>query len=862
MRRHSCSLSAVEALEGRFLLSADLVRGVWRISGDDGGPADDRIVVQAVPGDETQLQAVVNGQVAGTVAAADVRIIRVQAGGGDDEVRVELPAGAAGVRAFLYGGDGNDTLVGGPGDDRLFGGRGDDVLDGAAGDDLLFGGAGDDELRSGDGDDRLFGGSGGDEMFGDAGDDWLLGGGGRDTVLPGEGSDRLWGGRGTDLLYGKPGDRFRAGRDVAMGSAEDSRLGLLASDEECRQLIVNLALEQYGDLLGQTMPQPLWYWDWYRGLVDEWTGGELAFAAGAGSAGPQMAVQTADGSYQDTNVQVAGVDEADLVKTDGQYIYVLTGGELVVLDAVPAEDMHVVSRTEVDHGATGLFVYGDRVAVVGGGGPVYVLSALGGPEGSAIWRPRQQTSVTILDVTDRADPRLVQTVTMDGWLIDLRAVDGQVYVALGNTLYIPPPKFELVDADVGIDNPLPGRCPFHDLVQGVLDFVNDGLSGLGGKARQYEGRDEYIRRLEAMDIGEFFPSAAAANAAGEVVYDALLAAPADIYLPKGKLTQELLALARIDMTGDAPGPAATTAVEGRGGVVYSSADSFYVASADWSAADGPHTNLCKFDITQPDIPLAATGVVAGTVGGQFAMDEDAAGLLRVVTSSFGRTSSTNMFVLEGDGADLLPAGALTGLAPGETLQSVRFLDDLAYVVTFRRIDPLFAIDLSDPAAPTVIGELEMPGFSTYLHPIDEGHLVGVGYDADPLTGAVRGLKLSLLDVTDPTAPAELDTLLLTPQTPWSGYSEAIWNHHAFSYFAEYGVLALPVYEWWPACSSSLRIIAVDAEAGFEELGRIVQDGWTRRSLRIGERLYAVSDSQTVAAEILDPSAVVGSVDLR
>jgi uncharacterized secreted protein with C-terminal beta-propeller domain len=213
--------------------------------------------------------------------------------------------------------------------------------------------------------------------------------------------------------------------------------------------------------------------------------------------------------------------------------------------------------------------------------------------------------------------------------------------------------------------------------------------------------------------------------------------------------------------------------------------------------------------------------------------------------------------------NLQTVGSVTGLAPGERIFSVRFLGDRGYVSTFRQVDPLFVIDLANPTRPRVVGELKVPGFSSYLHPLDATRLLGIGRDVDPATGLVLGLQLSVFDTSDAANPRRVATYTF-PGDGWQSWSDALWDHKAVSWFADQQILALPVSQGdgWRV-GSGLVVFRIDAAAAdaFTNLGTIMHDGSVRRSLRIGDHLYSVSAGEVKVHRLADPTVEVGSTKL-
>jgi uncharacterized secreted protein with C-terminal beta-propeller domain len=210
-------------------------------------------------------------------------------------------------------------------------------------------------------------------------------------------------------------------------------------------------------------------------------------------------------------------------------------------------------------------------------------------------------------------------------------------------------------------------------------------------------------------------------------------------------------------------------------------------------------------------------------------------------------------VLEVADDGLVPTGQISGLGRDEDIYAVRFIGDTGYVVTFRRTDPLHVIDLSDPRHPRQAGELEIPGYSAYLHPLADGRLLGVGQDADP-DGRVLGTQVSVFDVADPTSPRRLDSFTLP-----GGYSEVEWDHHAFLYWPADGLTVIPVQQsdgtkWW---SGSIALQVTGDH--ISQLGELTTDlGQVRRTIVVGDVIYSIADGGVMASNLdtLDEIATI------
>ncbi|HSR25298.1 MAG TPA: beta-propeller domain-containing protein, partial [Candidatus Eisenbacteria bacterium] len=285
-----------------------------------------------------------------------------------------------------------------------------------------------------------------------------------------------------------------------------------------------------------------------------------------------------------------------------------------------------------------------------------------------------------------------------------------------------------------------------------------------------------------------------------------------------------------------------------GGVVYGTGDSLYIAAADrWMAVgtggqlmdSSTNTQIYKFDVSRPGRPVfEASGEVPGSLINQYAMSEYD-GKLRVVTTTAGAIpdrpqpapSESALHVLQQRGDALNEIGRLGGLGRGERVYSVRFVGATGYVVTFRQTDPLYVVDLRDPANPAAVGELQLTGYSAYLHPAGDGRLIGVGQEANA-RGRVLGTQVSLFDVGDPSRPGLIARYQLN-----GGRSEAEVDPHAFLFWPKTGLVLIPITPSW----NGALALTIDG-ASIHELGRVGPGRQIRRSLVVGDTLWTVTDT--------------------
>ena len=585
----------------------------------------------------------------------------------------------------------------------------------------------------------------------------------------------------------------------------------------CRDLIYATDEASLRSYLGQVPDYASGYWG-YPVMNDAWGRPSGAEALPGGA-------PSASGtpSFSGTNNQVPGADEIDMVKTDGWYIYTATGGKVQILRSYPAEALRVVSTIELGGYAYGLFVAGDRLIVVLQ--PTYVYDGPQPLAGVSIWPgPSYYSSdveMRVYDMTDRAAPRVLYNYSVSGYFNGARMIGDFVYLISNFNIY---------------------------QISGALKLPSISENGVPRAVAPRE-----VGLLEAASNTTFLTTILSVNVTG-----------AGALKTSSYLTPS-------------------------GGVVYVSLRNIYLLgqtyewTADWRLLS-TETVVSKFSFYKGEVLCYFTARVPGTVLNQFSADEaytDGRPFLRLATT-VRATEWTNVsaavFVLN---ETLARVGAVEGIAQGETVQASRFVGERGYLVTFRRVDPLFVLNLSDPTDPQVVGEVTLPGFSQYLQPIDATHLIGIGVEATD-DGRVTGLGISLFDVSDPAHPAVVDRY-----TPGDySYSEAQYDHKAVLYIPASGLLVIPVqmYDYTAEMRGGGQsfqgayVLGVDAETGFTLKATIAHPSSVagkdyygapityqptiRRSLFIGEFLYTVSELYIQANTMTDftvvSSATIGT----
>lgn len=447
--------------------------------------------------------------------------------------------------------------------------------------------------------------------------------------------------------------------------------------------------------------------------------------------------------YSTTNVQVAGVDEADIVKTDGTYVYSLSVREVSISTASPAADakrIGVITVATSGFVPRELFVAGDRLAVIGDVGETRALDldwleAIVSQSGQrAVSRA---TRVAIYNISDRSRPTLVRTIDLDGRYQTSRLIGQELTLVLRGQ-----PNVRPLPADVS----------------SALPTIRDSR-GAGTGATQPLVRCEDVRYTYPV-VSDSFLTVANLN-----------------------LTQDQRPLARLVILDS-------------GDNVYVSRSHLYLTQSQFNSGLGnrlasrSQTNVIRIALQPGVLTLDGSAMVPGTLLNQFSLDEHN-GYLRLATTAqggrWGSRSAANVYVLD---SDLRQVGAVENLAPGEQITAARFLGTKGYLVTFRRIDPFFTLDLANPASPKLVGELKISGFSTYLHPYDDTHLIGLGENtSDVELGTEAGVKLALFDLTDFANPRlQHETIVGSGDV----LSLAGQDHRAFLFDRAKQLLVIPV----------------------------------------------------------------------
>lgn len=631
--------------------------------------------------------------------------------------------------------------------------------------------------------------------------------------------------------------------------------------------------------------------DYYEPADASYSAGSNSAAAPPQNAGAASKSDSAPGptSVSKTNNQVAGVDEADFVKNDNHFIYHVSGSVFRIIEAWPASSTHEVGKASIEGEARKLFVLGDRAVVYSKISPPASKQSAGalaypsGPSYSSrtedctygydcvVAGDGSHTKITVFDITNRTAPRVVRELRLSSSLIAARSIGTAVHTVLSSGGV----RFDTPKTDTRIPS---------------CDRTVSPETRRARIADAYEAmRASWIQAIQSTDVRAQLPkvqdSAGPDDGVCRGYYRANIEDGADF-----------TSVFSFDVAG-ANGYSAATVIS-KPGHVYASSEALYMAVPhqrneerawfDDMRSEKHASTVHRFLLGASALPTQydGSGVVKGTVLNQFAMDEYQ-DHLRVATTS-GRVPSpdvhSTMSVLERRGGGLEVVGKVDRIAPSEDIRAVRFDGSRGYVVTFKKTDPLYAFDLANPTAPRITGELKIPGFSTYMHMMDDKHLLTIGYDANDHGSFAYfdGVLLQIFDVSDPANPRQAFSEKIGTR---GSSSEALTNHLAFTFMKDRGLLALPM----TICEgggdgsygtnmtfSGLLVYDVNTASGFARRGGLPFSGsgstcsnwWTdassvvERSIVMDNFIYALSGTTLKVAEVNQLASPLASVNLQ
>jgi len=552
-------------------------------------------------------------------------------------------------------------------------------------------------------------------------------------------------------------------------------------------------------------------------------------------------VAAADGEevdYSETNIQEEGVDEADIVKTDGRYLYQLTeDSEFIKSRIYPADKMEVedeLTFEKKDFNAKELYLQGNHAVVVGTYREEIEISE----------RPEEEEEEISVTPEEEANPGEMERRIEPSPPIEppveppMPPIQPQKTITRAYVLEISGEEVE-VEREVDIE----GSYNTSRLVDSCVHLITDFNLSPVSPVRQPHLRDSKgTGEFEPVDLDRvtYFPDHVRPRYVNILTFD-------------------------LEQKDKEPG---VESYLGSGDEVYMSRDNLYLTMRP----DYNTTQIYKFNVEGTSVEFDAKGEVKGRLLNQFSMDEHE-GFFRIATTCHEGEMTNNLFILNDR---METVSKITGIAPTERIYSARFMGEKAYMVTFEIIDPFFVMDLSDPFNPEILGELKIPGFSNYLHPIDEDHILGIGKDVTVKESAggfprviEEGLKISVFDVTDVTDPVEEHVEILGSR---GTESEALSNHKAVFFDSRNNLLSLPVslredrefknqgaYVYHLDVEKGIKLIG--EESHLSEPGRREREEFINRTLYIEDVLYFISDSHVTARDV-DSFEPVGTLELR
>ncbi|MGH4121316.1 beta-propeller domain-containing protein [Clostridium sp.] len=532
--------------------------------------------------------------------------------------------------------------------------------------------------------------------------------------------------------------------------------------------------------------------------------------------------------HSGTNLQVEGVDEEDLVKTDGEYIFKVNSQKIINIIKTDADsNMEDVNNITFDdnYNVNGIFLR-ENILVVVGNSYQNIGIQNSDQNRKSIMRPSSQvTKVISYNVSNKKNIKKVRDIEIDGFYNSARMIGSRVYIITNKNLN----NIGNVKQDANI-----GKV-----------YYKDSAVGTG-------------KNLIDFNKINYLPDSVEPNY--------IMVAAFNVYDNKEKVN--------------------VSTILGSGNSIYSSDKNLYIAGNKWTQNKKNNgtisTILYKFAYEDTGVKFVAKGEVPGTITNQFSMDEKD-DYFRIATTEYNYSNvwpmaleesttssvspdkqnssvqpenqiSNNLYVMD---KEMKVVGKLKGLANGEQIYSVRFIGDRAYIVTFMLMDPLFVIDLKNPISPKVLGELKIPGFSNYLHPYDETHLIGFGMDTNVINeggedrAQTKGIKIAIFDVSNVAKPVQQ---FMTTIGGAGTYSEVLNNHKALLFSKGKNLLALPVYEndYNSKTNTSQEgyqgayIYNIDLVNGIKLKGRITHNGEVKNSMFDGqyfvERIIYIKDT--------------------
>ena len=505
------------------------------------------------------------------------------------------------------------------------------------------------------------------------------------------------------------------------------------------------------------------------------------------------ATNSVESNSSETNTQVENVDEADIVKVDNNYIYYISNKKVVIIRADNPENAEKVSEidyTNQEFNPNEIFVNNNHLIVIGNiNEEITVINSIDETLTKDIaFAPEYKCGIIIYDISNKGLPKEVRKIEIEGVYLSSRMIDDSIYLIANKNIY-------------------------------VSGLIKNEIEDLDENNYKVHYTDTIISQEEKI-----------------IDYD-------KIYYFEQMESSNYLTMLGINLNNNEEADIQTFL--GAGDIVYASERNLYLAKTNIEydtnfKIQNSNTKILKFKLNNGKIEFQVEGVIDGVVNNQFSMDETG-GYFRIATTTgdiwnLDETTSNNLYILN---EKLEVVGKVTDFAKQEKIYSVRYMNDKAYVVTFKEVDPFFVIDLSEPTNPQIIGELKLPGYSTYLHPYDENHIIGIGYDTkeDGTRIMNNGMKMVMFDVSNLSNPQVLFKIDIGDKNT---SSEITYNHKSILYSKEKNLIAFPILNYGrKQINSSAVIYEINLEKGFKLKGEITN--LTNNYLENVERIVYIND---------------------
>ncbi len=544
--------------------------------------------------------------------------------------------------------------------------------------------------------------------------------------------------------------------------------------------------------------------------------------------------------YSKTNVQVEGVDEPDVVKTDGTYLYVVSNNKVIIVKAYPAEEAEIISEIEFNESSTilNIFIDGSRLVVFLQTYDYPILKNAFAAEDSKMvsWYSSPDTYVKIYELEDMSEPNLVKDIVAGGSFSGARLIGDYVYVITTQYSYSTDENDTIVPRLMINDEVIEVALSdiyYVDIPEKSSTFTNIVSINIHDDDEDVHQKIFLLGTTQTLYVSE--NNIYVSYSMWYYDYPSLEKILEDKLLPLLPVSAraQLDTVEGLDLEDYQKQTIAQWIIQG---YVQSLSDEQKSEIVKDIAKDTEKTIIHRISIDNGQINYESQGTVTGYVKDQFSLSEYN-DYLRVSTTLSGSTlsyymgsveSQNNVYVLD---MDLQLVGSLEGIAPGETIYATRFVGDVCYLVTFRQVDPFFVIDLSEPTDPQVLGQLKIPGYSTYLHPYDETHVIGIGRDGSKV-------KISLFDVSDMSYPTELSNYTIQNEDEkdwWWAESSALYEHKAFLFDREKNLLVIPAGTYYKQLA---YVFDITLDDGINLKGTISHDVETENEEENnGEEMY-------------------------